>query len=99
MQLRPDCLFGKVDAWFLKWETSGRGGLHDHGDVWQPDLSPSRLTKLLQNSDTRCHMTSFLESVCVMVAPGEGLLKADLRLPVTNTSAGYLRPHLPTGAR
>lgn len=96
--MKADCLFGKVDAYFFKWETSGRGAIHAHGEVWLPDLHPTRLEKLLTNATTQEIIKVFVESLCVMVAPGykEPDLGTGFDDPTIQEQAGFFRPLLPT---
>ncbi|KXZ40982.1 hypothetical protein GPECTOR_1055g331 [Gonium pectorale] len=46
-QQNPNCLFGRVDAFFIKFEMNQRGELHAHGCVWQPGMQPARLEHIL----------------------------------------------------
>lgn len=85
-----------MNAYFFKWETSGRGAIHAHGEVWLPDLHPTRLRQLLQRSDACETMKQFMESICVMVAPGFSELGTSLTSPSTQAQAGFFRPQLPT---
>lgn len=98
-QINAMCLFGKVDAYFFKWETSGRGAIHAHGEVWLPDLHPRRLRRLLTDDSTRTLITRFMESLCVMVAPGTSPIESDLHTslnpPGIQAQAGFFRPQLP----
>jgi hypothetical protein len=45
-QDNPDCIFGQVLGHFNKHETTGRGDLHNHGNIVQPDLQPARMLQL-----------------------------------------------------
>jgi hypothetical protein len=48
-QANPDCIFGQVQAHFCKHETTGRGDLHDHSNIIQPDLQPARMLQLAKD--------------------------------------------------
>ena len=50
-QANPNCLFGRVTAFFWKLESSGRGGIHVHGNISQPDLQPDRLKGYLSSPE------------------------------------------------
>ncbi|PNW87689.1 hypothetical protein CHLRE_02g142907v5 [Chlamydomonas reinhardtii] len=64
VQQRSNCLFGRVDAFFFKFEMNQRGELHVHGCIWQPGLQPARLRKALADPRS-CPdvLLDFLESV------------------------------------
>lgn len=49
-QQDPNCLFGQVLAFFYKYEVTGRGDLHAHQNITQPDLQPG---KMLEHVQTR----------------------------------------------
>jgi hypothetical protein len=75
----------------------GGGVTYGHGEVWLPDMHPTRLQKLLVGGQTQQTMKQFMESLCVMVAPGrdEADLGTSLSLPSMQTQAGFFRPLLP----
>jgi hypothetical protein len=47
------CLYGLIDAYFFKFESAGRGGIHVHGAVVQRHLQPQVLDRLLSDPATR----------------------------------------------
>ncbi|PNW69631.1 hypothetical protein CHLRE_32g758597v5 [Chlamydomonas reinhardtii] len=63
VQQRSNCLFGRVDAFFFKFEMNQRGELHVHGCIWQPGLQPARLRKALADPRSCPDVLDFLESV------------------------------------
>ncbi|PNW79178.1 hypothetical protein CHLRE_09g403367v5 [Chlamydomonas reinhardtii] len=63
VQQRSNCLFGRVDAFFFKFEMNQRGELHVHGCIWQPGLQPARLRKALADPRNCPDVLDFLESV------------------------------------
>ncbi len=60
-QLNPDCLYGVIKALYFKWESSGRGAAHGHGQPTQRDLEPRRLWWLLTESEHKDEWVAFLE--------------------------------------
>ncbi|KXZ40976.1 hypothetical protein GPECTOR_1062g340 [Gonium pectorale] len=67
-QQNPKCLFGRVDAFFLKFEMNQRGELHAHGCVWQPGMQPAKLERILsaEGGDAaaqRTRLLDFMESI------------------------------------
>jgi len=42
-QADPDCLFGQILGWFNKNEVTGRGDLHNHENMIQPDLQTDQV--------------------------------------------------------
>ena len=67
-QLRSNCLFGVISVAYMKYESSGRGGKHAHGQICQPLFQQTRLAELFaqgnavqkQLFDLMDHLTSGL---------------------------------------
>ncbi|KXZ41505.1 hypothetical protein GPECTOR_425g289 [Gonium pectorale] len=69
-QQNPNCLFGRVDAFFIKFEMNQRGELHAHGCVWQPGMQLARLEHILSaeganGAAQRGRLLDFMESIQV----------------------------------
>ncbi|KXZ42273.1 hypothetical protein GPECTOR_170g188 [Gonium pectorale] len=62
-QTNPNCIFGRIDAYFFKFEMNHRGELHAHGCIWQRGLRPRRLSVLVQDPSMRNYIFDFMEGV------------------------------------
>lgn len=72
-QTNESCMFGKLHALYVKYECSGRGGLHCHGQALQPFLQTSRLQALFASdaADVQSALFSLFEAVACAHFPGE----------------------------
>jgi hypothetical protein len=43
VQTNPNCMFGEVKGYFFKYENTGKGDLHAHGNIIAPALQPHNL--------------------------------------------------------
>lgn len=69
-QANPNCLFGPIVALYMKYESSGRGGKHAHGQILQPPLQAANLKKLLDDSeDMQQTLFKFMESIACSYLP------------------------------
>ena len=68
-QVNPACLFGRVTSFFWNLESSGRGGIHVHGNISQPDLQPDRLKAYLSSSEFQQKMFDFIDGMAAQVRP------------------------------
>ena len=72
-QSNPDCLFGVIKAAYLKFESSGRGGLHAHGQILQPPLQAQKLQQLMKDGHVmQKRVFEFMESFCTSYLPWPG---------------------------
>jgi hypothetical protein len=92
-QIDPTCLFGKVTFVYLKYESSGRGGKHAHGQIVQPLLQTKRLEELFREGRTvRKQLYAFMESFSCSVMPSpEGPVAPASRAPSEGPSAPTVR--------
>ena len=63
------CPFGDISAWFFKFESGGRGGIHVHGAVVQRALQPQVLDRLLSDPATRDNTLAFMEFLSQQFLP------------------------------
>lgn len=68
-QKDPDCLFGRVDAYFFKFETTGKGLLLAHGMISQRALCIRKLRAALEDGTLQTHVTTFMRSFCCAEIP------------------------------
>lgn len=66
---KPCGLFGRVLAYMFKFESSGRGGIHAHGVIIQPDLQATRLQAITTDPLTKAKLLNFLEHTMSQVIP------------------------------
>ena len=75
-QTNPNCIFGLIYSAYMKYETSGRGGKHGHGQICQPALQSANLHKLLnQGEATQKMLFDFMESFACTYIANEGVHK------------------------
>jgi hypothetical protein len=67
-QTNPGCLFGPIACKYWKQETSGRGGLHMHGQAVQLDMRPEKM-KGYMSGEWREKFIEYMESVMCQVIP------------------------------
>jgi Helitron helicase-like domain at N-terminus len=69
-QVDVNCIFGVVTFAYMKYESSGRGGKHAHGQIVQPVLQTKRLEKLFSEGSAveKC-LYDFMEGFCCSVMP------------------------------
>jgi hypothetical protein len=69
--VNPKCIFGEIQVAYFKYESSGRGGKHGHGQILQRALQADNLKRLF--SENRTNMQSmlydFMESFASSVFP------------------------------
>ena len=63
------CPFGRVAAWYLKYESADRTSIHGHGSVCQPDLQPEALSQLLRSPATAARIFTFVEQLSQQYLP------------------------------
>jgi len=68
-QVNPDCMFGVLLAAYLKYEASGRGGKHAHGQAIQAYLHFKNLENIMKNGQMASHLFTFMESVACSYFP------------------------------
>jgi hypothetical protein len=69
-QVNPHCLFGLILAAYLKYEDSGRGGLHGHGQLIQAALQTANLKKLMEDGEAmQERLFQFMESFATSYLP------------------------------
>ena len=68
-QTNPNALFGRITAFFWKLESSGRGGIHVHGNVSQPDLQPQQLSKYLESPELHAKLFDFMQGMVQQLRP------------------------------
>jgi hypothetical protein len=68
-QHNPNCLFGRVKAFFFKHESSGRGAIHGHGMVCCADLQPERIAHLMERPETKHLLFTMIESLMSQCLP------------------------------
>jgi len=69
VQLNPDCLFGKINMCYLKYEVSGRLAIHAHGQMTQPILQAKHLLSMLEDGSFQKHLFRFMESFNMQYVP------------------------------
>ncbi|KXZ53896.1 hypothetical protein GPECTOR_6g814 [Gonium pectorale] len=90
----PSCLFGRVDAFFFKFETNQRGELHAHGDIWQACMAPHRIRAALSDPASRVNLLSFMESIMCQWLPSPDLWGESLDVLPTCCPDGVMTPGL-----
>jgi hypothetical protein len=68
-QENPDCMFGPLWAPYLKYESSGRGGLHAHGQAIMKFLHAINLRKLITDGIFKSQLFGFFESLMCAYFP------------------------------
>lgn len=68
-QANPNALFGRITSFFWKLESSGRGGIHAHGNISQPDLQPTRLKGYLCSPEFQQRLFDFIDGMASQVQP------------------------------
>lgn len=69
-QTNPHCIFGVIVIGYFKYESSGRGGKHAHGQILQPPLQAANLRRLLSKGDEfQERLFEFLESFACSYLP------------------------------
>jgi hypothetical protein len=68
-QHNPNCLFGRIKAFFFKHESSGRGAIHGHGMICASDLQPERVQWLMQQPETRQQLAALIDSLMAQFLP------------------------------
>lgn len=72
-QVNAACLFGLILALYLKYEDSGRGSLHGHGQALQPVLQATRLREIFEQSEEmQQRLFEFMESFATAYLPWPG---------------------------
>jgi hypothetical protein len=69
-QQNSSCLFGEIHMLYFKYESSGRGSKHMHGQITQPALQVDRLMKLMgEGNAMQARMYNFMESFSMSYIP------------------------------
>ena len=68
-QVNPDCMFGVLLMAYLKYEASGRGGKHAHGQTIQAYLQFLNLENMMKNGGMAKALYAFMESVACSYFP------------------------------
>ena len=69
-QVNRNCYFGAMEAVYLKYESSTRGGLHAHGQMLQKMLQAEHLRMRMQEgSQIQAELYRFFEGVMMAYFP------------------------------
>jgi hypothetical protein len=100
-QVNQACLFGVVLAYFLKYEGSGRGGKHGHGQAIQPVLQSQNLRRLFEGGDgtVRDQIYAFTEGLMCSYVPTPDRREQRLGLASMVTHPGFSQVRLPRRLR
>lgn len=72
-QTNPNCLFGPILAAYMKYESSGRGGKHAHGQILQPPLQVDNLKRLMDDTPAmQQRFFDFVEGFAASYLPWPG---------------------------
>lgn len=70
LQKNENCVFGKVLVAYFKFESSGRGGIHAHGQCIQPTLQAKNLERLFAEGETMQQLLyNFIETFSCTYLP------------------------------
>jgi hypothetical protein len=63
------CPFGKVAAWYFKYEAAERGGSHAHGQVLMPHMTHDLLETALKKPEFKAKILGFMETIMCQQLP------------------------------